>query len=87
MVRRVGLGEDDVLEGLLWVEAEPRSHLLYPLGAESVLGVYVERPAPEASLLGGQLDGDAELLADLGLARPELAVELRDGLRLDAPAQ
>ncbi len=87
VVRGVGLGEDDLLQGLVRFEAEPGRDLHDPLGAEGVLGVDVEGPALQTPLLVGELGGDAELLADLGFAGPELPVELGDGLGLYSPAE
>ena len=64
---------------LLLVDAETIGDGHEVFGAEAALGVDVHGLALAAALLGGQLASHAERVAELRLARPELAKDLREG--------
>ena len=54
---------------------------------ESSLSVDVETLALGSAVVNGQLTGDGQGVAQLGLSCPELAEQFRDRPRLDAPVQ
>lgn len=66
----------DVVQGLLGIDAQMRGHLVDSLRTEGRLGVYPEDLALQTPLFRGELHVHRKLVADLGFARAEFTVEL-----------
>jgi len=78
----VGAGVGDVVEDLFAGEAVAVGDGEEAHGAKGALGVDVQTLALAAAHVEGQLTGHGQRVADLALARPELAEDLRDAARL-----
>ena len=83
----VGAGAGDVVKDIIGVEAEALGGGAEAFGAEGAFGVDVERHTFSAALFEGELAGDTEGVAELGLAGAELAEEFGDGAALEAAAE
>lgn len=84
MVRVVGAGEGDVVQHVLAVEAEALGDGQEALRPKRALRVHEEGLALPAALIQGELARHAEGVAQLGLARAELAKDLGNGAGLEA---
>jgi hypothetical protein len=78
VVRVVGAGVGHIVEDILVREAVPLSNGKEALGAERALRVNVEAFALAAAVVDGQLAGDGQGMAQLRLARAELAEHFRE---------
>lgn len=84
MVRVVGARVRYVVKNLFTVETEALCDSQQPNGAERALRVDVEALALATTHAHGQLASDGECVAELRLARAELAKHLGDCARLDS---
>lgn len=84
---REGARDEDVVERNLGVHAEALRDRLDAVGAEGGLRVDVDRLAVAAALLGRELARDAQRVAELRLARAELAERFGDRVRLEPAAE
>ena len=87
VVAVVGAADDDVFEGFVGVEVFGLGHVDDAFGAEGAFGVDVGGFGAAAAFVGGELDVDAELVADLGFAAAEGAGEFGHGGAFDAAAE
>ena len=83
----VGSRVRDVLQGDGGIHAKPLSDPLQALRAECPLGIDVDRLPLRPPVADGHLARHAEGVAELRLARAELAEHLRQRARLDAPLE
>ncbi len=86
VVAVVGAADDDVFEGLVGGDVFGLGHVDDAFWAEGAFGVDVGGFGPAAALVGGELDVDAELVADLGFPRAEGSCEFghRTGFKTSA---
>jgi len=68
VVAVVGAADDDVFEGLVGGDVFVLGHVDDAFGAEGAFGVDVGGFGGASALIGGQLDADADLVADLGFS-------------------
>lgn len=87
MLAVVRAGVRDVLQRGDGVHVEPFGDGLETLGTEGPLGIDVHGLALGSAVGDGQLAGDAQSVAQLGLAGAELPKDLGDAAGLDAPLQ
>ncbi len=75
VVAVVGAADDDVFEGLVGGDVFGLGHVDDAFGAEGAFGVDVCGFGVTAALVGGELDVDGELMAELGFAGSECSGE------------
>ncbi len=68
VVAVVGAADDDVFEGLVGGDVFVLGHVDDAFGTEGAFGVDVGGFGGASALIGGQLDADADLVADLGFS-------------------
>src|SRR2546425_11978364 len=74
----------DAFQDRVRIEVECVRHVADPLGPEGLLGINPDRVAVHPAVVLWAGDVHRELMPDLGLSAPELAVHLRDRLCLEA---
>lgn len=87
VVAVVGAADDDVFEGFGGGEFFGLGHVDDAFGAEGAFRVDVGGFGVAAAVFGGELDVDAELVAELGFAGAEGAGEFGHGAGFDAAAE
>jgi hypothetical protein len=79
--------DDDVIQSLLGVQAEPVGDLFDALGAEVAFGIHVYHLSLAPAHLERELARHAEGVGQLRLACAELPEKLGDGAGLDTTAE
>ncbi len=87
VVAVVGATDDDVFEGLVGGDVFGLSHGDDAFGAEGAFGVNVGGFGVAATLVGGELDVDAKLVADLGFAGAKSAGEFGHAAGFEAATE
>ncbi len=87
VVAVVGAGEDYSFEGFCGVAAEAFGHASESFWSEGSFRIYVQSVAVDSSFFLGELDGDAELVGELGFAYSVFAAEFCGCLGLDSAVE
>ena len=87
VVAVVGAADDDVFEGLVGGDVFVLGHVDDTFRAEGAFSIDIGGFSSASALIGGQLDADADLVANLGFSRAEGSCEFGHGTGFKTTAE